>query len=97
MLIDVHVNLYHVNRIVSVDASTLHVVVERLQSDPSMIFYKLYSFTDQGQMLIRSSESMEEMLDLYDTYMEQAEEKRKAACGGQLSIADMLGGDSSAG
>ena len=64
---------------------------------PSMIFYKLYSFTDQGQMLIRSSESMEEMLDLYDTYMEQAEEKRKAACGGQLSIADMLGGDSSAG
>ena len=97
MLIDVHVNLYHVKRIVSVDASTLHVVVERLQSDPSMIFYKLYSFTDQGQMLIRSSESMEEMLDLYDTYMEQAEEKRKAACGGQLSFADMPGGDSSAG
>ncbi len=97
MLIDVHVNLYHTDRIVSVDASTLHVVVERLQSDPSMIFYKLYSFTDQGQMLIRSSESMEEMLDLYDAYMKQAEEKRKAAWGDQLSIADMPGGDSSAG
>lgn len=38
MLIDVHVNLYRCNRIVSVDASTLHVVVERLQSD---LFYKL--------------------------------------------------------
>ena len=97
MLIDVHVNLFHVDRIVSVDASTLHVVVERLQSDPSMIFYKLYSFTDQGQMLICSSESMEEMLDLYDSYMKQAEEKRKAAWGDQLSIADMPGGDSSAG
>ena len=94
MLIDVHVNLFRCNRIVSVDASTLHVVVERLQSD---IFYKLYSFTDQGQVLIRTSESMEEMLDLYDSYMEQAEEKRKAACGGQLSFEDILGGDSSAG
>ena len=51
MLIDVHVNLYRCNRIVSVDASTLHVVVERLQSD---LFYKLYSFTDQGQMLMRA-------------------------------------------
>lgn len=94
MLIDVHVNLYRCNRIVSVDASTLHVVVERLQSD---LFYKLYSFTDQGQMLIRSSESMDEMLDLYDSYMKQAEEKRKAAYGGQLSFEDILGGDSSAG
>ena len=97
MLIDVHVNYYRVDRIVSVDASTLHVVVERLQSDPSMIFYKLYSFTDQGQMLIRSSENMEEMLDLYDAYMKQAEEKRKAFWGDQLSIADMPGGDSNAG
>lgn len=86
MLIDVHVNLYRCNRIVSVDASTLHVVVERLQSD---LFYKLYSFTDQGQMLIRSSESMDEMLDLYDSYMKQAEEKRKAAYGGQLSFEDI--------
>ena len=94
MLIDVHVNLYRCNRIVSVDASTLHVVVERLQSD---LFYKLYSFTNQGQMLIRSSESMDEMLDLYDSYMKQAEEKRKAAYGGQLSFEDILGGDSSAG
>ena len=66
MLIDVHVNLYRCNRIVSVDASTLHVVVERL-------------------------------LDLYDSYMRQAEEKRKAAYGGQLSFEDILGGDSSAG
>lgn len=87
MLIDVHVSLYRCDRIVSVDASTLHVVVERLQSDPDMIFYKLYSFSDQGQMLIRSSESMEEMLDLYDAYMKQAEEKRKA------SFADQPGGD----
>ena len=79
MLIDVHVSLYRCDRIVSVDACTLHVVVERLQSDPDMIFYKLYSFSDQGQMLIRSSESMKEMLDLYDAYMKQAEEKRKAA------------------
>lgn len=94
MLIDVHVSLYCCDRMVSVDASTLHVVVERLQSD---LFYKLYSFTDQGQMLIRSSESMEEMLDLYDAYMDQAEEKRKVACGGQLSFEDILGGDSSAG
>ena len=94
MLIDVHVNLFRCNRIVSVDASTLHVVVERLQSD---IFYKLYSFSDQGQVLICTSESMEEMLDLYDSYMEQAEEKRKAACGGQLTFEDILGGDSSAG
>lgn len=94
MLIDVHVSLYCCDCMVSVDASTLHVVVERLQSD---LFYKLYSFTDQGQMLIRSSESMEEMLDLYDAYMDQAEEKRKVACGGQLSFEDILGGDSSAG
>lgn len=93
MLIDVHVSLYRCDRIVSVDASTLHVVVERLQSDPDMIFYKLYSFSDQGQMLIRSSESMEEMLDLYDAYMKQAEEKRKAACGDQLSFAELPGGD----
>lgn len=90
MLIDVHVSLYCCDRIVSVDASTLHVVVERLQSD---IFYKLYSFSNQGQMLIRSSESMEEMLDLYDAYMKQAEEKRKAACGDQLSFAELPGGD----
>ena len=55
MLIDVHVNLYHVNRIVSVDASTLHVVVERLQSDPSMIFYKLYSISGAGRRKAQSS------------------------------------------
>ena len=48
-------------------------------------------------MLICCSESMEEMLDLYDYYMKQAEEKRKAACGGQLSLEDIPGGDSSAG
>ena len=35
-------------------------------------------------------------LDLYDAYMDQAEEKRKAA-GEQLSFADMLGGENSAG
>ena len=40
---------------------------------------------------------LQEILDLYDTYMDQAEEKRKAACVGQLSFEDILGGDSSAG
>ena len=40
---------------------------------------------------------LQEILDLYDAYMDQAEEKRKAACGGQLSFEDILGGDSSAG
>ena len=93
MLIDVHVSLCLCDLIESVDSSTLHVVVERLQSDPSIIFYKLYSFSDQGQMLIRSSESMEEVLDLYDAYMKQAEEKRKAAIGDQLSFAELPGGD----
>lgn len=93
MLIDVYVGCDCCFTIVSVDASTLQVVVERLQSDPSIIFYKLYSFSAQGQMLIRSSESMEEMLDLYDAYMKQAEEKRKAACGEQLFFADVPGGD----
>ena len=97
MLIDVHVGSDCCFTIVSVDASTLQVVVERLQSDPDIIFYKLCSFCDGGRILIRSSESMEEMLDLYDAYMKYAEEKRKAACGDQLSSADMPGGDSSAG
>ena len=97
MLIDVQVNYYRTNRIVSVDANTLRVEVARLQSDPSFICYKLVGTTDQGRLLIRTSEDPVEMLDLYDSYMDQAEEKRKAACGGQLSFEDILGGDSSAG
>lgn len=96
MLINVHVNYYRVNRVVSVDASTLRVEVERLRSDPSFICYNLVGSTDQGRLLIRSSENAAEMLDLYDTYMDQAEEKRKAA-GGQLSFSDVLGGENSAG
>ena len=94
MLIDVQVNYYRTNRIVSVDANTLRVEVDRLRSDPSILYYELVGTTDQGRLLIRTSE---EILDLYDTYMDQAEEKRKAACGGQLSFEDILGGDSSAG
>ena len=97
MLIDVQVNYYRTNRILSVDASTLRVEVERLRSDPSFICYNLVGTTDQGRLLISSSEDAAEMLDLYDAYIDQAEEKRKAACGGQLSFADMPGGDSSAG
>ena len=71
--------------------------MDRLRSDPSFICYKLVGTTDQGRLLIRSSKDPAEMLDLYDAYMDQAEEKRKAACGGQLSFEDILGGDSSAG
>lgn len=97
MLIDVQVNYYRTNRIVSVDANTLRVEVARLRSDPSFIYYILVGTTDQGRLLIRTSEDPAEMLDLYDAYMDQAEEKRKSACGGQLSFEDILGGDSSAG
>ena len=93
MLIDVHVNYYRVDRVVSVEASTLRVEVERLRSDPSFISYNLVGSTDQGRLLIRSSEDVTEMLDLYDAYMDQAEEKRKAASGDQLSFAELLGGD----
>lgn len=96
MLIDVEVNYYKVNRIVSVDASTLRVEVERLRSDPSFIYYNLVGTTDQGRLLIRSSEDAAEMLDLYDAYMDQAEEKRKAA-GEQLSFADVLVGENRVG
>lgn len=97
MLIDVQVNYYRTNRIVSVDANTLRVEVGRLRSDPGILYYELVGTTDQGRLLIRSSIDPAEMLDLYDAYMDLAEEKRKAACGGQLSFEDMLGGDSSAG
>ena len=96
MLIDVHVNYYRVNRVVSVEASTLRVEVRRSRSDPSCIWYDLLGITDQGRLLIRTSENVAEMLDLYDAYMDQAEKKRKAA-GEQLSFADMLGGENSAG
>lgn len=96
MLIDVHVNYYRVNRVVSVEASTLRVEVRRLRSDPSCIWYDLVGITDQGRLLIRTSENVVEMLDLYDAYMDQAEKKRKVA-GEQLSFADMLGGENSAG
>lgn len=96
MLIDVHVNYYRVNRVVSVEASTLRVEVKRLRSDPSIICYNLVGTTDQGRLLIRTSENVAELLDLYDAYMDQAEEKRKAA-GEYLSFADMLGGENSAG
>lgn len=97
MLIDVQVNYYRTNRIVSVDANTLRVEVNRLRSDPSFIRYNLVGTTDQGRLLIRSSKDVQELLDLYDSYMDLAEEKRKAAWGDQLSFADMLGGDSIAG
>lgn len=97
MLIDVHVNYFRTDRVVSVDSSTLRVEVERFRSDHNIIFYNLVGTTDQGRLLIRSSEDAAEMLDLYDAYMDQAEEKRKAVCGDQLSFADMLGGDNSAG
>lgn len=79
MLIDVHVSLYRCDRVVSVEASTLRVEVERLRSDPSTLYYKLVGTTDQGRLLIRSSENSQEMLDLYDFYVDLAEEKRKAA------------------
>lgn len=97
MLIDVQVNYYRTNRIVSVDANTLRVEVDRLRSDPSILYYELVGTTDQGRLLIRTSVNAQEILDLYDAYMDQAEEKRKAAYGGQLSFEDILGGDSSAG
>ena len=97
MLIDVQVNYYRTNRIVSVDANTLRVEVVRLRSDPSFICYQLVGTTDQGRLLIRTSEDPAEIFDLYDEYMDQAEEMRKAACGGQLYFEDILGGDSSAG
>lgn len=97
MLIVVDVNYLRTNRFVNVDSSTLRVEVERLQSDHNIIFYNLVGTTDQGRLLIRSSVDAVEMLDLYDAYMKQAEEKRKAAWGDQLSIDDMPGGDSSAG
>lgn len=93
MLIDVQVNYYRTNRIVSVDASTLRVEVVRSQLDPSTLYYKLVGTTDQGRLLIRTSENPLEILDLYDSYMDQAEEKRKAASGDQLSFAELLGGD----
>lgn len=93
MLIDVQVNYYRTNRIVSVDASTLRVEVVRSQLDPSTLYYKLVGTTDQGRLLIRTSENPQEILDLYDSYMDQAEEKRKAASGDQLSFAELLGGD----
>ena len=79
MLIDVHVNYYRTNRIVSVDASTLRVEVVRSQLDPSTLYYKLVGTTDQGRLLIRTSENAQEILDLYDSYIDLAEEKRKAA------------------
>lgn len=79
MLIDVHISSYRCDRMVSVDACTLRVEVERLQSDPSTLYYKLVGTTDQGRLLIRSSENAQEMLDLYDSYMDLADEKRKAA------------------
>ena len=66
MLIDVQVNYYRTNRIISVDASTLRVEVVRLQSDPSTLYYKLVGTTDQGRLLIRTSENAQEILDLYD-------------------------------
>lgn len=97
MLIDVQVNYYRTNRIVLVDANTLRVEVVRLRSDPSFICYQLVGTINQGRLLIRTSEDPAEILDLYDAYMDQAEEKRKAVCGGQLSFEDILGGDSSAG
>ena len=97
MFIDVEVNYYKVNRVVSVDASTLRVEVQRLQSDPSFIVYQLVGTTNQGRLLIRSSKDVSEMLDLYDAYMDLAAEKRREVWGDQLSFADMLGGDSSAG
>lgn len=96
MLIDVHVNYYRTNRIVSVDASTLRVEVVRSQLDPSTLYYKLVGTTDQGRLLIRTSENAQEILDLYDAYMDQAEERRKAS-GEQLSLAEMSGGDPDAG
>ena len=97
MLIDVQVNYYRTNRIVSVDANTLRVEVDRLLSDSFILYYELVGSTDLGRLLFLTSVIAEEILDLYDTYMDQAEEKRKAACGGQLSFEDILGGDSSAG
>ena len=93
MLIDVHVSLYRCDGMVSVDACTLRVEVVRLQSDPSTLYYELVGATDQGRLLIRTSENAQEILDLYDSYMNLAEEKRKAACGDQLSFAELLGGD----
>ena len=72
MLIDVQVNYYRTNRIVSVDANTLRVEVDRLRSDPSILYYELVGTTDQGRLLICTSVNAQEILDLYDTYMDQA-------------------------
>lgn len=88
MLIYVHVSNYAEDRVVSVEACTLRVEAERLRSDPSFITYKLVGFNELGRVLIRSSENVAEMLDLYDFYMDRVEEKRKA------SFADQPGGDS---
>lgn len=46
MLIDVQVNYYRTNRIVSVDANTLRVEVDRLRSDPGILYYELVGTTD---------------------------------------------------
>lgn len=96
MLIHVHVSNCTEDRVVSVEACTLRVEAERLRSDPSFITYKLVGYNDQGRLLIRSSEDVTEMLDLYDAYMDQVEEKRKVS-GEQLSLAEMSGGDPDAG
>lgn len=79
MLIDVHVSLYRCDRVVSVDAYTLRVEVVRLPSDPSTLYYQLVGATDQGRLLIRTSENAQEILDLYDSYMSLADEKYLAA------------------
>ena len=92
MLIYVHVSNCIEDRVVSVEACTLRVEAERLRSDPSFITYKLVGFNELGRVLIRSSENVAEMLDLYDFYMDRVEEKRKAS-GEQLSLAEMTGGD----
>lgn len=90
MFINVEVNYYKTKRVVSVDASTLRVEVERLQSDPSIICYNLVGTTDQGRLLIRSSYDVGEMLDLYDHYMDLDCEKGDR-------FAEVLGGVTVAG
>lgn len=96
MLIYVHVGNCIEDRVVSVESCTLRVEAERLRSDPSFITYKLVGFNELGRVLIRSSENVAEMLDLYDFYMDRVEEKRKAS-GEQLSLTEMSGGDPDAG
>ena len=96
MLIHVHVSNCIEDRVVSVEACTLRVEAERLRSDPSSITYKLVGYNDQGRLLIRCSENAAEIFDLYDFYMDRADEKRKAS-GEQLSLAEMSGGDPDAG